>query len=503
MRSLAFLLLLAATASAQVREQVTVELIEVPTYVMAADGTAVAGLPKSAFRLLVNGKEQPIEYFDELHYPARSSSQAAVEKRPLRERRLYLFLFDFHFSVPGRLARAKRAAQSLVARSTEGVDSFSVATYGSTQGVQFVTPFLSDRVAILRAIDTLNVSAINDPLGLSISETEHAQWKAEEGQSDNGFTPGGRDQADAEMADGIRGGTANQEMQGEPELQKTDAVMANFADLAARLKMLEGQKHVVLLSDGIKAFDIKDPRRMRMLNDMFAAFRDSNVFLDAIDISGLRHGVFENPSPVPGRFYDSTNWNVDMLTNGTGGVFIHHENDLSAGLARLSRAHETVYLLGFRRTGNRAGTIDVRVKGAPHGSRVSFRQGYGPAKAQTSVDPLQLADILINDLPQSGVDVDLKMTDGGSLALSVPYKQAASQVTENDSYVTAFIYVFAEDGAAVLTAERRIDVDEGPLRLELPLELGEGRYVAKAVVQVGNAASLGFAKTSFIVSAKP
>ncbi|MGH9420151.1 MAG: hypothetical protein ACRD3J_09265, partial [Thermoanaerobaculia bacterium] len=134
----------ALSAAAQVRESVTVEVVQVPVYITTSDGKPVTGLTKDAFQLSVDGNPQPIEYFDEVDFAAAPSGQQAVE-RPRRERRLYLLLFDLTFGTPARIARAQKAAREAVANSNPATDFFAVGTYSSTRGVHFLSPFLSDR----------------------------------------------------------------------------------------------------------------------------------------------------------------------------------------------------------------------------------------------------------------------------------------------------------------------------------------------------------------------
>src|SRR5262249_5235862 len=136
-KKLAPLLLVALTASGQVRESVTVEIIEVPVYVSTATGKPIRGIAREAFKLFVNRKEQPIEYFDAVDFATASAPAAPDAVRDLRQRRLYLLLFDQCFAQPSKLARAQRAAASLVAKSNPSTDSFAVATYTSSKGVQF------------------------------------------------------------------------------------------------------------------------------------------------------------------------------------------------------------------------------------------------------------------------------------------------------------------------------------------------------------------------------
>src|ERR1051325_9329421 len=107
------LCLLAAAAHAQVRESMTVEVVEVPVYITTSNGQPIRGLTKDAFQLFVDGKAQPIEYFDAVDFTATSAATPgqAGQARPLRERRLYLLLFDLSFASPAKLVRAQRAAE--------------------------------------------------------------------------------------------------------------------------------------------------------------------------------------------------------------------------------------------------------------------------------------------------------------------------------------------------------------------------------------------------------
>src|SRR5689334_2300455 len=106
-------LLLVAAAHAQVRESITVEVIEVPVYVWGADGTPVRGLKKEAFQLFVNGKPQAIDYFDAIDYGSHPAATAAAQPvRDTRERRLYLLLFDLAYTPPGIIERAQKAADA-------------------------------------------------------------------------------------------------------------------------------------------------------------------------------------------------------------------------------------------------------------------------------------------------------------------------------------------------------------------------------------------------------
>ena len=64
-------LIIGTSALAQVRENVTVEVIEVPVYVFGPDGQPIRGLQASDFTVLEDGKPRPIRVFEAVDLPAR------------------------------------------------------------------------------------------------------------------------------------------------------------------------------------------------------------------------------------------------------------------------------------------------------------------------------------------------------------------------------------------------------------------------------------------------
>src|SRR5207237_5924997 len=107
---------------------------------------------------------------------------------------------------------------------------------------------------------------------------------------------------------------------------------------------------------------------LRSLKDMQKQFRASGVFLDTVDIAGLRH-----------TFSDMDNDALFVLARDTGGQVVHNKNDLSTAVSELTTSQGVVYLLGFRRTDDREHRIDVRVQEAPRGSSMFYRTGFGAA----------------------------------------------------------------------------------------------------------------------------
>lgn len=513
-----FALLVASSAFGQtVTETVNVEVIQVPVYVVGPDGNPIRGLTKDAFHLYVDGFEKPIDYFDPVDLAQNAKT---VEPRPERERRLYLLLFDLScaqddcMGLPGRIARAQRAAAAAVDKSHSDSDLFAVATYTLNHGVMFATPFLRDRVAVHRAITTLSSTSSNDPLGLTLTASERTSWMREEVADASAeikeMLASRSDQANEEFRQTVIGGVANQDNIKHPLRRETENELVNFGSLAGRLAQLEGQKHVILFSQGFKSSFLHggndpvssdplssggtDARLQNKLQEMFEAFQSAGVFIDAVDILGLRPDVdtsFNNDS-------------LQMLAHGTGGEFVKNRNDFAGAITDLTARQQSVYLLGFDRHDLMRGKITVRVDGVPHGSRLSYRQGFGGPADNHQLDPLRLADVVVNDLPQTGVSMAIGIANG-SLLVGVSRKEVLPQLVASDPWVETILYIFDTSGAAIVSKQKRIPFDEamrkkdGPIVIGQKLQLPPGKYVAKAVTRIGGTNSMGFAKLNFEV----
>jgi len=327
---------------------------------------------------LCRRQAQPIEYFDAFDLRRRPVEPPALE-RPRRERRLYLLLFDLTFATPPRIARAQKAAEQVVAHSNPATDFFAVATYSSNRGVFFLSPFLSDRIAVARAIFTLRASAANDPLGLALASAERAKWVT--AMEPGGAAAGSDDDISSflgsEVAETLKGGQANQDMQLAQGNRLIEYQLEGLGEAAARFGLLEGQKHLLVFTEGFdstRLTDIKakgrppnlDARLLDTVKKMHDAFVSAGVTLDSVDIKGVRH-----------TFTDLENDALYMLSRGTGGRVIANRNDLVEAVGTLVQAQRMVYVLGFRQGGRKQGRISVHVNGLPRGAEVSYREGFG------------------------------------------------------------------------------------------------------------------------------
>src|SRR5437016_5683361 len=114
----ALLLLPSVAAFAQLKETVSVNVVEVPVTVVDSSGNPVRGLKLENFKLLDQGKERPITSFDMIDFgSAGNAPTSALAPMNPAARRNFMLLFDLSNSQPASLARAQEAARNFVAKS--------------------------------------------------------------------------------------------------------------------------------------------------------------------------------------------------------------------------------------------------------------------------------------------------------------------------------------------------------------------------------------------------
>jgi VWFA-related protein len=507
------LVLIAATSGfAQQRETTTVEVVQVPVYVTTA-GASVRGLTRNDFTLRVNGKAQQIDYFDVVDFAALSPDQT----RDPRQRRLYVLLFDLVNSSPFSVLRAKRAAERYV-ESAQPSDYFAVALLHRYNGIDFIVPFTHDKAALRLAVDSFSPASPADPLRLTVSQAERAALINDDAGAIAELRRTGDSVAVELIVDLARSRTVDQ----------LDAL----GELAQRMAPMEGYKHVVLLSDGFDnslllegprattnifgvgpapqlaafrpmtqtpMFDSRLPLSQLRMQKKFAA---AGVFLDAVDIAGLR--PYDEPP----------NDSLHFIIADTGGQVVEHRNDLTAAMQRLTDSQQVVYVLGFHapNTGRKQNAITVHVDGAPRWSTVSYREVYTSIAGKPSTrDGLRLADIIINDVPQNGISMTTAVIAAprqATLNVALPGRELLA-IAGEDAKVTgeALMYVFAGQ-TAVAFARKGIDVDvnlarsglaEGNVDITQSFALTPGKYAMKVLVRLEGHDTLAFARKDFTI----
>jgi hypothetical protein len=205
------------------------------------------------------------------------------------------------------------------------------------------------------------------------------------------------------------------------------------------------------------------------------------------------------------RFDPLANDTLFQFAAQTGGQFIHYTNDLPGALENLSATVSAGYRLGFRPVNSKKGenSIDVKVKNVPSGTTVSFRKAFSTTpEARNPSDALVLADIVQNDIPQTGTPPIFSFTTRPFIDIIIPARQLARErggVTE----ATLMFYIFDGKGDAVEYREKKLTIPAAPssdMAVRQKLIMPPGNYVAKALLRIDK--SIGFAKVAFAIPAE-
>lgn len=539
-QALSFALLFAAAgAFAQVRETVNVHVVEVPVTVVDAGGNPIRGLVPANFEVFDGKKKREVTSFDTIDFASPDSVTAVSPLNPAA-RRSFLLLFDLSYSQPNSLERARAAARKFVKEIVQRRDLVAVATIDVDRGPRLLTAFTTDRELVSAAIDEPVSFTSADPLQIANTDAYARidRMSNSKGSSVDTAVIGDHMKNLIELAT-----KANEDY----VRRRVENEVGALDELAKMLRAVSGRKQIVLLSEGFdpKALIGRDARdstndqqelaqvtagaiwradvdarfgntaSQTLLGQMARTFRGSDVVLHAIDVRGVRvqNDVVEGATLT-------SNQGLFALTRPTGGDVIQNSNDLANDFARLLKRQEVVYVLGFRAPAEQPGAfheITVRVNGVAKGARVNHRAGYYERGGESRQERLLTnAEIIMNDVPQSGVRVD-------ALAAAFPQRIGPAQVPvilqidcsellktylSDILPVEVFIYAFDRDGIVRGRAYQQIALDldkvgdrlrEGGMKYYGSLALPEGSYAIKTLVRVGDATRRGFARTDLTV----
>ncbi len=540
---IAFLLPLAAQAS----ETMTVHYVEVPVSVVGRDGNPVRGLTKENFRLFDGRRPVTFMSFEAIDFSSPESLRANA-KSPAAHR-AFLLLFDLINSQPSSLQRAQTAARTFVAKSVLPGDLVGVGTIDLQRGYQLLVNFTSDRVAVAQAIDHPGALRSTDPLQISaVPSLDKREIDKQEG-----LAAMERPQ-DAMYYAWLRMYAAYERMEEDARArQQVHRQIDWLAQLAASLRNLRGRPQIVLLSDGFDprimngrsakekneeyeqadaiirgtwygAFPstVDNDRRfgstasLTALQAMTQAFRGSGVILHAIDIQGLR---LQND--VERGEADNSNEALALLARPTGGEVFRNSNDLAGNFARMLHQQEVVYVLGFQAPVTSPGKLhDLRVElvGGPRGAAVYSRQGYfeGGTRTTRFEDAVNAADILLRDIPQSGVHVAAlaaAFPTAGELAqvpvvVDISGADLLSSAIGDNLGVELFVYAFDEQGTVRYRVYERLALDlakvgdklrQNGVKYVATLALPAGTFAVKTLVQLPATGQKGFVRSDVVV----
>jgi VWFA-related protein len=453
--------------------------VEVPVNVVGRDGRPVRGLTAADFEVFDAGQKQPITGFEvvDLGGPAAPSAAPAApvpEPDPdavqATARRHFLLLFDFSFSTPTAILKARLAARDFLLQSLHPTDLAAVATYSVEQGPRLVVTFTPDRAQLARAIDTLGLNTVregafkNDPLRFMIAPPASTQVDLTSPRSSTSAR--GQDlQAQQDQASSEFIGAITHMAERDERIYERSRITTFSKALAAMARTLDsvpGRKQVVLFSEG---FDSKlllgrsetgsdeagkddvnaiagrvwlsdsdqrfgNTELQNSLNKMLEEFRRADCVIQAVDIGGLR----TTAEASGGRGQGSGQEGLFYMANETGGELFKDTNNLGVQLDSVLDRTSVTYLLTFERSDLKLDgsyhRIKVRAK-VPSGVRLSHRAGYYEPRPFKDLDPLEKTLLasggILDAAPRRDLDLNL---------LVAPFRSNASM-----AYVPVIIEV--------------------------------------------------------------
>lgn len=522
----------------QLTEQVDVRVVQVPVVVWRGD-EPVRGLTKEDFDVFVNGERQQIDYFDVVEFDGLSEAppaqaEPAVERvAPRRDqRRLTVLVFDVRNSSYQSIRQALPHARKIV-ESAAPEDVFSVAVFNGAPYVKYAVPFTADRSAVARAVSTLRPGGAGDPLALTVTGDERASVGlvveppsstiGVEGGYTNEVITGMETTEDAiEVLSGVRIPSAtgavrqDEEWLGDMNARSWAYALAAVAD---DLAPLEGIKQVTLFSEGIRFERAGLSANVPEMQRLHRHFRKAGAVLDIIDVGGLRAPGGQAGTGGFSAAYDTSEIAPDRgapqgmfaAANGTGGRVIHGTGVENA-VRIFADTRSVTYMLGLRPVaGERENNeIVVRLKDRSLSTRLSYRRGYSTLREKRQgMSRMELADTLLNDVPQDDVTVKLYADHRGTVDVGMPSNELLAHAMRGLVTLDVILYLYNEANEVVGWKWRKMRLDERSTRDLLKgaelvrrerFSLLPGRYTAKAIVHVEERDLVGYRRLDFEVT---
>ena len=138
-------------------DAVEVRVVEVEVWVQRRNGEPVTGLGRDDFQLIVDGKDQAIEYFETARGDNRGQPRPEVgdPQTPIRKRKpSYLAVYlDRHFLEDGDFKRLKNDLSRFLRQGLQPEDQILLAT--ANEELEVLEPFTVDRERIIEQIAKL------------------------------------------------------------------------------------------------------------------------------------------------------------------------------------------------------------------------------------------------------------------------------------------------------------------------------------------------------------
>jgi VWFA-related protein len=295
-----------------------------------------------------------------------------------------------------------------------------------------------------------------------------------------------------------------------------------LSDLITRMSAMPGQRSILLVSPGIYV----PARFQRQFKDILSNAVRAKVVISGVDARGvLGSGVYTaNSRGAPpsqrldpnelGDQHQGGDFMAD-ITSGTGGIYVHSDNDLDGAIRRAESVPEFIYLLAFSPTDlkfdGKRHILDVRLR-SPRGFTVQARTGYLADNA--SPDPAdeakqQLEEAFFSSQEVNGLPVELRtrfFKDGEDAKLTVTARVDAAKLHfrkgdgRNRDNLTLVVGLFDQNGNLVSAFKKEIEMNLKDATLDVWMKSGietatdfnlkPGKYLVRLVVRDSEGSSM-------------
>jgi VWFA-related protein len=397
--------------------RVYTDLVQTDVMVFDKQGRFVNGLKREDFELRIDGKPQPIEFFEriaagsadeETQLAAARGGHTANQKQvvgpvPLdRGRTIFFYVDDFHLA-PGDLVFLRKALLRFIDQDM-GQNDQAVITSASGQ-IGFLQQLTDNRAVLRAAVTRLNARPYFVRDGERPPMTEYQALLIDRNQILTGqagrsyhdvtdffvneylkeHPPTSREDYDA--AELYVRNRARQILQ--PAAAITTNTLAVFENLVRSATQLPGRKLVFFVSDGffLDSRNSDAPEKLQVITNSAAR---NGVVIYSLDARGLTSGlpnagedVVVDPSSTLNRESRgellAAREGMETLARDTGGRTIFDTNALDTGLAKALKETSVYYLLAWRpnhvvQSSGKSRRIEATVIGRPD-LTVRIRQG--------------------------------------------------------------------------------------------------------------------------------
>ena len=392
-----------------------VNLVPITVVVRDDKGRAIGNLTKEDFRVLDNGKPQVISRFTVEKpgtTPVVMEPQAAEPGEPapppgapppVIATRFVAYLFDDVHLKWEDLVRVREAAARFLASSLQPSDRAAIYTTSGQTMLEFTSDQDQLQATLLRLqprpVTGAGASGMDCPnisyymADLLVNRQDQMAIQAARGET---IACANLNMQTTSMAvvDSMWQSSAQQALQyGDHETRLALDVLSR---VVRRLSAMPGQRSIVLTSPGFIT-----PMYYQELGEVINRAIRANVIIGSLDARGLWtppgfSAADTTPAGGPNVIGIKTGFASDealaqedvlsTLAAGTGGTFIHNNNDLAGGLRQLAASPEFIYVLGFSpsnlKSDGKFHSLKVTLL-APKGLNLQARKGYYAPKHMT------------------------------------------------------------------------------------------------------------------------